>query len=124
ASSTASSMSPLRSSHPLLLPQLVQPPTGRTIAGSRQCPSNSEAGTGYDVTGTVSEDVLLSGVIDQLPLGVWLARAPGCEPLFANRLFREIMGIEARDDVAVGGYAEPYGIFGLDGEPYPEHRLP
>jgi two-component system, cell cycle sensor histidine kinase and response regulator CckA len=69
-------------------------------------------------------DALLSGVIEQLPLGVWIARAPGGELLYANRLFREIMGMEARTDVAVGGYAEPYGIFGLDGQPYPEHRLP
>jgi signal transduction histidine kinase/ActR/RegA family two-component response regulator len=70
------------------------------------------------------DDVLLTGVIDQLPLGVWIARAPGGELLFANRVFREIMGIEARDDVAVGGYSEPYGIRGLDGKPYPEARLP
>ncbi len=70
------------------------------------------------------DDVLLSGVIDQLPLGVWIARAPGGELLFANRVFREIMGIEARDDVAVGGYSQPYGIFGLDGKPYPEARMP
>ena len=72
----------------------------------------------------VEDDVLLSGVIDQLPLGVWIARAPGGELLFANQVFREIMGIEARDDVGVGGYAQPYGICGLDGKPYPEHRLP
>jgi two-component system, cell cycle sensor histidine kinase and response regulator CckA len=70
------------------------------------------------------DDVLLSGVIDQLPLGVWIARAPGGELLFANRMFREIMGIEARDDVGVGGYTEPYGIFTKDGAAYPEERLP
>ncbi|HUQ01609.1 MAG TPA: ATP-binding protein [Kofleriaceae bacterium] len=72
----------------------------------------------------VEDDVLLSGVIDQLPLGVWIARAPGGELLFANRTFREIMGIEARDDVGVGGYSQPYGICGLDGNPYPESGLP
>ena len=70
------------------------------------------------------DDALLSGVIDQLPLGVWIARAPGGELLFANRVFREIMGIEARTDVAVGGYSEPYGICGRDGRPYPEARMP
>ncbi|KAB2883221.1 MAG: PAS domain-containing protein, partial [Kofleriaceae bacterium] len=74
-----------------------------------------------DVT---TDDVLLSGVIDQLPLGVWIARAPGGELLFANQVFREILGIEARGDVAVGGYSEPYGIMGLDGKPYPEARMP
>ncbi|MBZ0234224.1 MAG: response regulator [Deltaproteobacteria bacterium] len=71
-----------------------------------------------------TDDVLLSGVIDQLPLGVWIARAPGGELLFANQVFREILGIEARGDVAVGGYSEPYGIMGLDGKPYPEARMP
>ncbi len=69
-------------------------------------------------------DDLLAGIIDQLPLGVWVARAPGGELLFANRMFREIMGTEALTDVAVGGFSEPYGIFGLDGLPYPEARLP
>jgi PAS domain S-box-containing protein len=73
---------------------------------------------------SVSDHVLLSGALDQLPLGVWIARAPGGELLFANRIFREIMGIDARDDVAVGEYTRPYGIFGLDGHPYPEERLP
>ncbi len=71
-----------------------------------------------------TDDVQLSGVIDQLPLGIWVARAPGGELLFANRVFREIMGIDARDDVAVGAYSEPYGIMGLDGAPYPEARMP
>ncbi len=70
------------------------------------------------------DDGLLTGVIDQLPLGVWIARAPGGELLLANRTFREIMGMEARGDVAVGGYGEPYGICGLDGKPYPEARMP
>lgn len=71
-----------------------------------------------------TDDVLLSGVIDQLPLGIWVARAPQGELLFANRVFHEIMGIDARDDVAVGEYSEPYGIMGLDGRPYPEARMP
>jgi len=70
------------------------------------------------------EDALLAGVIDQIPLGVWVARAPGGELLFANQTFREIMGIEARLDVGVGGYSAPYGICGRDGAPYPEARMP
>jgi len=70
------------------------------------------------------DERLLADVIDLLPLGVWIARAPGGEFVFANRTFREIMGMEARPDVAVGGYAQPYGICGLDGQPYPEHKMP
>jgi two-component system cell cycle sensor histidine kinase/response regulator CckA len=75
--------------------------------------------------GVVSDDdALLASVVDHLPLGVWIARAPTGEFVFANRVFREIMGMEARTDVAAGGYAEPYGIFTRDGAPYPETRMP
>jgi two-component system cell cycle sensor histidine kinase/response regulator CckA len=70
------------------------------------------------------DDALLASVVDHLPLGVWIARVPGGEFVFANRVFREIMGMEARPDVAAGGYAAPYGIFTRDGEPYPEARMP
>jgi len=70
------------------------------------------------------DERLLASVIDLLPLGVWIARAPGGEFVFANRTFREIMGMEARPDVAVGGYSAPYGIFGIDGRPYPEQKMP
>jgi signal transduction histidine kinase len=71
-----------------------------------------------------SDEQLLASVLDFLPLGVWIARAPGGELVLANRVFREIMGMEARSDVARGGYSEPYGIFTRDGTPYPETRLP
>ena len=70
------------------------------------------------------DETLLASVVDHLPLGVWIARAPTGEFVFANRVFREIMGMEARPDVAAGCYAEPYGIFTRTGEPYPETRMP
>lgn len=70
------------------------------------------------------DEALLASVVDHLPLGVWIARAPGGEFVFANRLFREIMGMEARADVAAGGYAEPYGICTRAGDPYPEDLMP
>jgi signal transduction histidine kinase len=71
-----------------------------------------------------SDERLLASVLDFLPLGVWIARAPGGELVLANRVFREIMGMEARTDVSRGGYSQPYGIYTRDGVPYPEHRLP
>lgn len=67
---------------------------------------------------------LIRSIADDLPVGVWVARAPGGELLYANRTFGEIMGMGARDDVAAGGYAEPYGICGTDGAPYPEEEMP
>jgi two-component system cell cycle sensor histidine kinase/response regulator CckA len=67
---------------------------------------------------------LVVAVADALPVGLWVAKAPGGELLYANPAFADIMGMAARDDVAVGGYSEPYGIFLHDGKPYPEERLP
>lgn len=62
--------------------------------------------------------------LHQLPLGIWVARVPGGELAYANAAFGEIMGMGAREDVAVGGYSEPYGICDRSGRPYPEERMP
>jgi two-component system cell cycle sensor histidine kinase/response regulator CckA len=67
---------------------------------------------------------IIHALADDLPVGLWVARAPGGELVYANRMFAEIMGQGGRDDVAVGGYTEPYGIFTRDGALYPEDRLP
>lgn len=63
-------------------------------------------------------------LLHDLPLGVWVAAVPSGELIFANAAFGEIMGMSARDDVKVGGYSEPYGIFDRAGKPYPEDRMP
>jgi signal transduction histidine kinase len=70
------------------------------------------------------EQALLANVVDNLPLGVWIARAPGGDFVFANKVFREIMGMDARPDVAAGEYAAPYGICTREGTPYPEELMP
>ncbi|HEY0253793.1 MAG TPA: ATP-binding protein, partial [Kofleriaceae bacterium] len=57
-------------------------------------------------------------------VGLWVARAPGGELVYANARFAEIMGQPGLGDVALGGYSEPYGIFGRDGLPYPETKMP
>jgi len=61
---------------------------------------------------------------EDLPVGLWVARAPNGELVYANKTFAQIMGMGPRVDVQVGGYAPVYGIFGRDGKLYPEHRLP
>src|SRR5450432_2015790 len=71
-----------------------------------------------------SDPEIIHGLADNLPVGLWVARAPGGELVYANSQFAEIMGQAGRDDVAVGGYSEPYGIFGRDGLPYPETKMP
>jgi two-component system cell cycle sensor histidine kinase/response regulator CckA len=67
---------------------------------------------------------LIAAVADNLPVGVWVARAPDGAFVYANRMFEEIMGLPARDDVARGDYAAPYGIHAPDGALYPNDRMP
>jgi signal transduction histidine kinase/ActR/RegA family two-component response regulator len=71
-----------------------------------------------------SDHDIVHAVADDLPVGLWVARAPGGEFVYANRMFAEIMGQSGRDDAAVGSYSEPYGILTRDGKPYPEQRMP
>src|SRR3569832_1821573 len=75
-------------------------------------------------SGGPSDPEIIHSLADDLPVGLWVARAPGGELVYANTRFAEIMGQAGRDDVAVGGYSEPYGIYGRDGLPYPESRMP
>jgi two-component system, cell cycle sensor histidine kinase and response regulator CckA len=77
--------------------------------------------SGVDVP---SDHDIIHSVADDLPVGLWVARAPGGEFVYANRMFAEIMGQVGRDDAAVGSYSEPYGILTRDGKPYPEQRMP
>jgi len=69
-------------------------------------------------------DTIVSTVADDLPVGVWVARAPDGAFLYANKMFGEIMGMNARDDVGRGEYAAPYGIHARTGELYPEDKMP
>lgn len=68
-------------------------------------------------------DIILA-LGEDLPIGIWVARAPSGMEVYANRMFAEIMGTGVKRDVVVGGYSEPYGILTRDGKPYPEDRLP
>ena len=67
---------------------------------------------------------IIASVAGDLPVGVWVARAPRGEFVYANQLFGEIMGMTARSDVAAGAYAQPYGIHDKSGNLYPEDQLP
>lgn len=71
-----------------------------------------------------SDDAIIGAIANSLPLGVWVARVPGGELVFANETFREIMGTEALSGVRIGEYAEPYAIHRTDGELYPESEMP
>lgn len=67
---------------------------------------------------------MLSSILEGLPLGVWVARAPSGELVYANSTFADILGMAARDDVRAGGYAPAYHIQDREGRAYPEERLP
>jgi len=74
--------------------------------------------------GRPTDEEIVAGIAEALPVGVWVARAPGGEFVYANSTFTEIMGMTARDDVAVGEYATPYAIHDREGNLYPEERMP
>jgi PAS domain S-box-containing protein len=76
-----------------------------------------------DIRPPTNEEIIRS-VAEELPVGVWVARAPNGEFVYANRKFQEILGMGARDDVASGEYAAPYGIRDRAGALYPEDRMP
>lgn len=72
----------------------------------------------------ISNDEIIRGIGDGLPVGVWIARAPGGEFVYANERFRTIMGIPGLEEVERGDFAEPYAIHDRSGELYPEDRMP
>ncbi len=67
-------------------------------------------------------DIILA-LGEDLPVGIWVARAPGGEEVYANRTFAQILGtglVEAQ----VGNYSLPYGIYQRGGGRYPEDQMP
>src|SRR5262245_54984534 len=71
-----------------------------------------------------TDHAIVATIADALPMGVWVARAPGGEFVYANQMFAEIMGMGARADVAIGEYSQPYDIHTQSGELYPEDKAP
>jgi two-component system cell cycle sensor histidine kinase/response regulator CckA len=67
-------------------------------------------------------DILLA-LGEDLPVGIWIARAPDGELIYANRMFVEIVGAKPPDRCQLG-CSERYGLFTRDGNRYPETRLP
>jgi two-component system cell cycle sensor histidine kinase/response regulator CckA len=70
-----------------------------------------------------AESSLLLSILEELPIGVWVARAPGGELVYANGAFTRIVGTPARDDVG-GGAAGGYRFEDREGRPFPEERRP
>jgi len=71
-----------------------------------------------------SRSLDLSRILDTLPVGVWVARVPTGEVAYANRESREILGMDAVEGATIHEAASTYGVFDLDGRPYPVEGLP
>jgi two-component system cell cycle sensor histidine kinase/response regulator CckA len=53
-------------------------------------------------------------LLDEMPVGVWVARAPGCEVLYTNQWIQRVMGTDRT----------AYAIHDRQGKLYPVDRLP
>jgi two-component system, cell cycle sensor histidine kinase and response regulator CckA len=69
------------------------------------------------------QDLILS-LGEDLPVGLWVARASDGEVIYANRAFTELTGAPARGDVPAARFAAFYGVCARKGGPYPENRMP
>lgn len=72
---------------------------------------------------STDHDIILA-LGEDLPVGIWIARAPDGELIYKNRMFVELMGPGARYGVLTGGCAEPHGVYTREGAPYPESKMP
>jgi len=63
-------------------------------------------------------------ILEALPVGVWVAQVPSGQVVYANPEFRNIMGMDAVEESRIRDAPATYGIFDLEGRPYPVDRLP
>jgi PAS domain S-box-containing protein len=63
-------------------------------------------------------------MLDDLPIGVWVARAPEGSGIYANRAFREILGMEAVSSSVIADVPVTYRVHDVAGNPYPVEQLP
>lgn len=62
-------------------------------------------------------------VLDELPFGILVARAPAGEVLYTNQSFRTILGMEAVSGVEMAAAPATYRIFDRQGNAYPADKL-
>src|SRR5262245_53521143 len=68
---------------------------------------------------------LVIAVLEELPMGVGVVRAPGCQWLYANRRLRDIMGATALEEVRTArDERRRYNLRDRAGHLYPEDRMP
>lgn len=68
--------------------------------------------------------ILEREVLDELPLGLWVARAPDGLVVMVNRAFRRIMGMEPVETAPIEETPGVYGIMDRHNRPFPVEQLP
>lgn len=63
-------------------------------------------------------------MLDDLPIGVWVARAPEGRVVYSNRAFHEILGMRAVPSSVLADIPATYGVHDAAGNAYPIERLP
>lgn len=74
------------------------------------------------VTTMQKERNLLQAILDKLPVGVYVAKAPTSEPIMINGVGMRLLGIDPK--ASPEGPGESYDIIKEDGTHYPEDELP
>jgi PAS domain S-box-containing protein len=65
-----------------------------------------------------------ASILDDLPVAVWVGKAPDGAVVYTNRAFEQILGAPPVASSRIGDVPQTYGIFGRDGRPYPFESLP
>jgi PAS domain S-box-containing protein len=65
----------------------------------------------------------VASILDDLPVAVWVGKAPDGAMVYTNRAFEQIVGSPVASS-RIGDVPQTYGIFGRDGRPYPFENLP
>ena len=70
------------------------------------------------------EHDLLAAIADQVPVGIYVSRAPDGAFVYANDAFQKIVGTRPHPEALAGAISAHYDIRTHDGERYPDDRLP
>ncbi len=70
------------------------------------------------------EQATLKTLIDSLPVGVFVGRAPGGQPIMINEIGIQILGRDLSPSIDKTNYSEFYKLAKEDGSPYPSDELP
>jgi PAS domain S-box-containing protein len=65
----------------------------------------------------------LSWILDDLPVGVWVGRVPDGQVAYANRAFRDMVGMDEVAESCVGDIPDTYHLRDREGRRYPVERL-